>query len=202
MPNPSQKENQRLLSGCISGDRKASEAFVRRFSPLVYKYVQHTLIVSQVPFNEEDIADLHNTVFLQLFDRKCKKLRQYKGKNGCNIASWIRLVTARSVLNHIRQKGSDVLTFRKNRIPIEVVSDLKSDDTEPGSCMEEDEQERLIRSGIRNLAARDRLFVRLHFENGLSLQEVADIMHLSVQHIHVIKHRAIQRLKSLVISGI
>ena len=201
MTNPSQEEGLRLLSGCISGDGETSEAFVRRFSPLVYKYIQHTLIVRQVPFNEEDIEDFHNTVFLQLFDRRCRKLRQYEGKNGCSIASWIRLVTARSVLNHTRKKGPDAMALRKKRIPIEVVSDLKGDDTEPRACMEEDKQERLLRRGIKNLPARDRLFIKLHFENGLPVKEVAELMQLSVQHMHVVKHRAIQRLKSFVASA-
>jgi len=78
--------------------------FVRQFSDLVYKSIQATLLVTQVRFNKQDLEDMHNTVFLQLFEDKCKKLRQFEGRNGCSLASWIKLVAGRIVLNYVRKK--------------------------------------------------------------------------------------------------
>ena len=181
----SHEEVQRLLSKCISGDRKSSEIFVRQFSGLIYKSIQHTLITRQVPFNRQDLEDLHNTVFLQLFENRCKKLRQYEGRNGCSLASWIRIVTVRIVLNHLRKKGLDALVNQKKRIPLEDLPELKGTGMEPLSMMERAEQERLIQDGIRKLSPRDRLFMRLHFEMGLSLEEVAETMKFSIENAYL-----------------
>jgi hypothetical protein len=74
--NDSFEENRELLSKCFSGDRKSSENFIRRFSSLVYKSVQYTLMAKQVPFNKQDLEDLHHSVFLKLFERGFAKLRQ------------------------------------------------------------------------------------------------------------------------------
>ncbi len=81
---PSQTEDKELLSLCLAGDREASEIFVQRFSSLVYWAVQNILVIKHIRFTEDDLHDLHNNVFLQLFEKQYKKLRQYRGDKGCS----------------------------------------------------------------------------------------------------------------------
>jgi len=201
MTSSSLAQDLQLLSRCFTGDQKASARVVRRFSGLIYHSVQHTLLVKNIAFIRQDVEDLHNTVFLQLFENNCKKLRQYRGKNGCSLATWIKVVTVRIVLNHIRKKGFDAMSGRKNQMAFDDLPDLKANTPEGWTLIERSEQKRLIQDGIRTLSPRDRLFVKLHFDRGLPEAEVAEIMQLSVQNIYTVKHRAIQRLKSHVTSA-
>jgi RNA polymerase sigma factor (sigma-70 family) len=195
------KEDRELLSKCASGDRKASETLVRRFSDLVYGSIQYTLMAKHVPFNRQDLEDLHNTVFLRLFEQGCKKLRQYQGKNGCSLASWIRMIAVRTVLDHLRKKGVDAMVWQKRRIPLEELPELKADEVEFGAQIEQAEQGRLLQDGMQRLPSRDRLFIKLHFDHELPVAEVAEAMHLSIGNAYTVKHRAIQRLKSHVASA-
>ncbi|MCK4486074.1 MAG: sigma-70 family RNA polymerase sigma factor [Desulfobacterales bacterium] len=199
--NRSFEEDRQLLSKCFSGDRKASETLIRRFSDLVYRSVQYTLIAKHVSFNRQDLEDLHNTVFLRLFEQGCKRLRQYKGKNGCSLASWIRMIAVRTVLDHLRKKGVDAMAWQKKRVPLEELPELKADEIEFGANMEKPEQERLLQDGMQRLPPRDRLFMKLHYSQELSVAEVAEAMQVSVGTAYTLKHRAIQRLKSHVASA-
>jgi RNA polymerase sigma factor (sigma-70 family) len=196
----SPEEDRQLLSRCIAGDRRSYDTFVKRFSNLIYQSIRNTLIIKEISFTNQDLEDLHNTAFLQLFEGRLKKLRQYKGKNGCSLASWIRLVTIRIVLNQLRKKGVDGISWKIKQIRLEDLYDLREDDKNAWALLEGSEQERLLQEGIRNLYPRDRLFMKLHFERELSIQEVAKTMGLSVQNIYTVKNRTIQRLKSHVIS--
>jgi RNA polymerase sigma-70 factor (ECF subfamily) len=198
--NHSPEEDRQLLSKCIAGDKSAYDAFVKRFSGLIYRYIQNILITKEVSFSRQDLEDMHNTVFLHLFEGRLKKLRQYQGKNGCSLASWIRLVTVRIVLNQTRRKGVDGISWKKKQVRLEDLSDLKEDDKGAWDLLERSEREKLLQDGIRNLYPRDRLFMKLHFERELSIQEVAKTMGLSVQNAYTVKNRTIQRLKSHVIS--
>jgi len=198
--NPYHDEDRQLISRCISGDRKASETLVRQLSDIVYQSVQGALLARHVPYNSQDLEDLHNTVFMQLFEEGCKKLSQYHGRNGCSLVSWIKLVTVRIVLNHLRKKGMDAIGWRNRRIPLEDLPELSSGDSEHWTSMEKAERERLLQDGLQNLSPRDRLFIKLHFENGLPVEKVATAMQISVQNIYMVKHRAIKRLKSYVMS--
>jgi len=202
MPDDERKiariRERQLLARCIAGDRQASDAFVRQYSDMVYRTVQYTLLNRNVRFSPMDLEDLHNTVFISLFDKQCHKLKQFKGKNGCSVATWIRIIVVRLVLNSIRRKGVDSLAGQVLRVPIENFSNLESDNTETWALMEKAEQERILQQGISNLAPRDRLFMNLHFKKGFSIKEIAASMQLSIDNVYTIKHRAIKRLKTLV----
>ena len=193
----SSHKDRRRLKKCIAGDKKACERFVREFSNLVYRSVRHTLLAKNVYFNQDDLEDLHNTVFLKLFEKQGQKLSQFKGKNGCGLGTWIRIIAVRIVLNHIRKKGLDSITGQKKRIPLEDIPELGLADSGMLAEIEKADKLQSIKDEIRKLPPRDRLFLLLHYENGYSLKEVAKTMKLSLNNAYTIKHRAIQKLKSI-----
>ena len=194
------EEDRQLISKCISGDRGSWETLVRRFSNLVYHTVRSTFLAKQAPFTRQDLEDLHNTVFLGLFEQGCAKLKLYQGRNGCTPASWIRIVTVRTVLNHLRKKGVDGPFWEKKKTPVEELSWLKGEEPGPLALLENAEQEKLIHEGVESLAPRDRLFMKLHIDQGLPVEEVAEALQISVQNAYVVKHRAVERLKTFLVS--
>jgi RNA polymerase sigma factor (sigma-70 family) len=193
-----QKKDQLMLSRCIAGDKKAREKFVRKFSDLIYRSIQHILTVKHIQFNYVDLEDLHNSVFLALFEKDCQKLVQYKGINGCSLATWIRIVTVRIILNQIRKKGIDSIAWKDKQIDLDALPELKSDNPQALMMMEREEQAQYLCEQIEKLPPRDRLFLTLHFLKGLSIKEIAEVMQLSVENAYTVKHRAIKRLKSRV----
>ena len=194
------EEDRQLLSRIFSGDKKALEIFVRQFSNLIYTSIQAAFLTRQITFNQQDLEDLHNAVFLQFFEQDCKKLRQYKGKNGCSLASWIKLVTIRIVLNHLRKKGLDAIGWKNKIISLDDLSELRGYDMNSWEIMERQEQESLLQNAINSLPPRDRLFAKLHFEKDLSIEEVAESLRLSMQNAYAVKHRIIKKLKSFLVS--
>ena len=189
-------EDRQLISKCLSSDRRAWEAMVRRFSNLVYQTARATFLAKQISFSRQDLEDLHNTVFLRLFEQGCARLRLYQGRNGCTLASWIRIVTVRTVLNYIRKKGVDEPLWEKKKTPIDELPWLRGEDKGPLALMERAEQEKLVHEGMESLAPRDRLFMKLHIDQGLPMEQVAEALQISVQNAHVVKHRAVEKLKS------
>ena len=190
--------DQDILAGCVSGNRHTREEFVKRFSNLIYSAVQYTLRVRDISYTQSDLEDLHNTVFVKFFDRRSKKLRQYKGKNGCSLSSWIRLITVRTVLDHLRKAHTDALTRKERVLSLDSLIDMKSETPEPWTLMNKEDQSRLIRDGLRSLLPRDQLFLKLHCLEGLSIRKVACILSISEGNAHSLKHRAIKRLKAKV----
>ena len=66
--------------------------------------------------------------------------------------------------------------------------------------MESAEQEKLVHEGMESLAPRDRLFMKLHIDQGLPVEEVAEALQISVQNAYVVKHRAVERLRFYLVS--
>ena len=184
-----------LLAGCISGNRITQETFVKQFSNLVYTSVQYILRVRNISYCRSDLEDLHNTIFVKLFERGCKKLRQYKGKNGCSLSSWIRLIAIRTVLDHLRKERTDALNWIGRVLSLEPFINIKSKTPEIWTLINKAQQFNLIREGLRSLLPRDRLFIKLHCLEGLSISEVAGMLRISEGNAYSLKHRAIKRLK-------
>lgn len=193
--------DRKLIAGCLAGKSDAMEAFIRRFSDPVYRAIQYAFRSRDIRYTKEDLEDLHNSVFLSLFEGRCKKLRQYKGKNGCSLHSWIRLITVRTVIDHLRKTFTDAVTRRKDRVSIEILDILKSYEQDPDDLLDTEGQLRLIRKEMKELLPRDRLFLILHFQEGLSIREIAGIMTLSEENAYSLKHRAIDRLRRRVFSN-
>ena len=187
--------DQALLAGCISGNRLTQETFVKQFSNLVYTSVQYILRVRIISYCRSDLEDLHNTIFVKLFERGCKKLRQYKGKNGCSLSSWIRLIAIRTVIDHIRKERTDALNWKEGALSLDPFINIKSKTPEIWTLTNKAQQFNLIREGLRSLLPRDRLFIKLHCLEGLSISEVAGMLRISEGNAYSLKHRAIKRLK-------
>jgi RNA polymerase sigma factor (sigma-70 family) len=188
------RADRRILQECIAGDREAQDAFVRRFSNLIYHAVQGALRARNLPCRKPDLEDLHNAVFVRLFEKRCRKLSQYQGKNGCTVSSWIRLIAVRTVLDTLRSARKDVLTRKEKIVALDSVVNVLSELPGQGVFLENAERSELVRKGLRTLPPRDRLFLKLHCEEGLSLREVARILKISESNAYSIKHRAIKRL--------
>jgi RNA polymerase sigma factor (sigma-70 family) len=190
-----------LIAGCVSGNRSALEGLVGRFSDPVYRSIQYVFKTKGIRYSKEDLEDLHNSAFLSIFEDRCRKLRQYKGKGGCSLATWIRLITVRMVIDQLRRKGFDAFGGRKKRLPGELLDSLKSAEPDLLDNMEKAEQWGLIRDRMKDLLSRDRLFLTLHYEEGLSISEVAMMMDISEENVRSIKHRVIERLKAGIFQG-
>jgi RNA polymerase sigma-70 factor, ECF subfamily len=196
---PSREEDCHLASRCASGEREALEALVNRFSKLIYHAVKQTLVLKRVPHTRQDLEDLHGSVFLQLLDKGCRKLGQYRGTNGCSLASWIRLIAVRTVLNHLRAQGMDSFSWGERRSAIEDLHDeMAAEGDDVSRNVEKEEELRMVKEGIHRLPTKEKLLMRLHIEKGLALEEIADVMHLNLQNAYTIKHRAVKRLKAWV----
>ncbi len=97
------EDEKDLLIGCFNGDRHAQGDFVTRFSDLVYHTVLNTLKAKAVDCQTQDVEDLHQTVFMRLLEKRCRRLRQFRGKNGCSLRSWVRMITVHAVIDHLTQ---------------------------------------------------------------------------------------------------
>ncbi len=191
-------ENEKaLLVGCCRGEREVQEAFIRRYSNLVYSTILHTYKAKGHVCPDQDVDDLHNTVFMRLLERRCRRLRQFKGKNGCSLASWVRMLSVRTVIDHLRQTR-DALSHPSQIDDDQALFHLQADIPEPWKLLDRRRQTDAIRRGMDALVPRDRLFLKLHCLEGLPLREVAGIMNVSENNAYSLKHRAIKRLKAAI----
>jgi RNA polymerase sigma factor (sigma-70 family) len=189
------EEEREILHECIY--EKQCERLTRQYWNLIYRTVEKTFIFKNAPLVREELEEVHQDVFVQLFDDDCRRLRQYKEDGGCNLAGWIILIANRTALNHLRGKDPHSIIGRQYLILFE---DMKQelDIKQEVNRLEARQKLLQIVDAAEKLPTLERLVFKLHYLYELSLPDVASYLKKEVGNIYTIKSRAIKRLKNLI----
>jgi RNA polymerase sigma-70 factor (ECF subfamily) len=168
---------------------------VQAYWNMVYFIVRRVLLNKRVPFCEHDLENLRNDVFVQLLDKKCKKLRQYKEERGQGLTAWIKLVSVHTTINYIERKDPASLGNQYARLPLEDIQKTIGYNTEKQL------DARLALNDIlkllKKLPARYQLVLKLHYFDGVPVEQVAEVIKLPVKRTYTVLHRAREKLKKV-----
>lgn len=193
-----------LLQGCIAGRRQAWNAFVERFTRYVYYLIRLTAKKHATEFGPEETADLHNDLFLALMEDDCRRLRAYRGENGCSVRSWVRIITIRRCLDALRK--------RRRLVSI----DARDDDEGPrGPILVDDGPDPLEAMLVQADAARreqledltaglsdsDRLLLEMIYVRKMSADAIAAVLRIKKGALYTRKTRLIKRLRKLAVDA-
>ena len=177
-----------LLQGCISGDKEKWNLFVHRYNKLIYHTIYKTLRSNNRSTSPDDVNDLFQEVFAALCADNRKKLRAFDPLKGVSLASWIRMITVRMTIDHLRRS--------KEHVSFDAMT------IEPS---QEGDQEELIdrqslaqlQALLGELPAKDKLLVELSYMRELPPEEVAQLLRISVGAFYTRKNRIIEKLKKM-----
>lgn len=191
------QDDFRLLTDCIDGKQEAWDEFVRCYSKLVYYSITKALRSHNCNLQHEDVEDIYNGLFLSLIENDYKKLRQFEGKRGCTLSSWIRLITIRHTIDFLRSQRKHISLDQEGDSTDPLIETVPDDNLPIEKQIEQSETERIFREAISELPSSDRLFMKLYYENELPPEEIAKIMHVSVNTIYSKKNRIREKIKKL-----
>lgn len=186
--------DRELLDACFDGSRVAREEFINRFSKLVYYSIHRAFRIKGLAPGREEVEDLFGDVFLSLFDSDFAKLRSFEGRNGCSLASWIRLIAGRKAVDHLRDRHREKADARPER---DSGYAGQSDDETPEERFLNREKERILAEAVTRLPPDDLLFLNLYYEEEHSPERIAEILGVSVGTVYSKKHRLLEKLKKL-----
>jgi RNA polymerase sigma-70 factor (ECF subfamily) len=150
-------EDHILIQRFLAGEEVAFERLVERYYQRIDRLAQQ---VVRHPMAAEDITQ-------ECFLRAYRALPRFRGD--ASLYSWLYRITINLCLNYLRRHALQVSTaqdFDASALPA----------ADPAVVLESQERERLIRSAIDTLPAHYRVAIILRDLEGLSYQEIADIL--------------------------
>ncbi len=189
---PLSDADQALLVGrCVDGDARAREEFLDRYGRLVYSVIARLVPRRTGDAHANVIEDLFGQAFAALFGDGARRLRQWDRK--CSLASWIRVVTASTVLDALRTIA------RQARFAHGDSADPDALPTHAPSALEAvvrvEDLGRLARA-LEQLAPGDRELVRMLFAENLAPGVVAERLGIAPGVLYTRKNRALERLRA------
>jgi RNA polymerase sigma-70 factor (ECF subfamily) len=179
--------DQQLVMGLKQGDDAAFRELVETRQGLVYNTV---LGLVQ---NAEDAEDVSQEVFIKVYE----SVAQFKGESA--FSTWLYRVAVTTALEFLRKKKRKkrfaFLTslFGEDQSPLHDPPDF----VHPGVQLDNREKAKVLFQAIKKLPENQRIAFTLHKVEGLSYQEVADVMPATVAAVESLIHRARQNLKKI-----
>lgn len=155
------------------------------FAPL---YERHAMAIYRYCFNQTWDADLANDLTAQVFIRAIERLHQYRPRSGATFRSWLFAIARNIVVDQWRR-------YRPTRPVESMLSGLVAEDPGPEELAVHRTQMDDVIQAIDRLPERYRAIVHLRLA-GLTAEEIASTLGISVSAMKSAQTRAYRRLRS------
>jgi RNA polymerase sigma factor (sigma-70 family) len=182
------EKEKTLIAGCLRSEKAAWDSFVLQYSNLVYHTIKKTLSLHHAEPHADLVEDLYQEFFLSLLRDDYKKLRQFRGTQGCSLASWLRLLTARLTIDFLRKQAPTAGGVAR------AMSHQSPDPAEP---LLNEQQESLLNQAIQTLSPRDRILLDLCYRQALGSEEIARLLRTSVNAVYTQKNRVLEKIREV-----
>jgi RNA polymerase sigma-70 factor (ECF subfamily) len=167
-----------------NGDRQAFTQLVDTYKNRVFNTI---LSVIQ---QQQDAEDLTQEVFIQVFN----SISTFRGE--AKLSSWIyKISIMKSYEFERKKKAQKRLNFFKNMVGLGTIQNEFSDFVHPGVELIKKEKAKHLFCALKKLPPNQRTVFTLIKIEGLSYQEVSEIMNKSVKSIEGLMIRAKKQLK-------
>lgn len=195
-PSPEQ-----LIEGCIKKDKRSWDIFVERYSKVVYWAIRDRLKRLGYNFEDEDINDIHQDVFIVLWAGD--KLAQLKERD--KVAGWLAMVAGNAAIDHFRR-------MKRQSPPnsISIYEEIYKNEDGGAGTLEEvlpskvpgpDREAQLsdareaLESAIKALKPKERIAIKLGLLHGMKHNEIADTLNIPLNTVSTTIARAKKYLK-------
>lgn len=162
-------DDAEILQGCLRGDKKAWDAFVDRYSRLVYWSIWKALGSSAAP----DKEDVCREVFQEFFRRILEPSRLEKLSRAQSLRKYLQVTAGHLVLERFRRAGA------LGRVEVSGLSDEADALTgNPGGEASLAERRRILESVLAALKPNERTCLEMHYLDGHTHREIAGLLGL------------------------
>lgn len=177
---PAAAEEEGLIARAARGDRDAFGRLYQRYFPRVYRHIRH---LNSEPELAEDLAAQTFLNALQAIDRF--ELR------GVPFLAWLLRIATNLTINHLKGERAN------GSAPLPPTLEAQDIDASPEeSCQTKVDGERLWQL-VRRLRRDQRQVIVMRFLDGLSYQDIAQVLGKSPGAVRVIQYRALANLRRL-----
>lgn len=174
--------DEKLVARTLAGDRNAFRMLVERHYNTVNRLCRSILR------SQEDAEDATQEVFLRVYEA----LGQFAGRGA--FGAWLRRLTVNHCLNR-RQSAAARASAQSYSLDLLAETLPASDENDPEETLLRQEERARIQSELEELPPSQRAALGLRLLEGLSYEEIAEILGVPVNSVRSWLHRGRARLR-------
>ncbi|GAB5542641.1 MAG: hypothetical protein SangKO_024010 [Sandaracinaceae bacterium] len=179
-----------LLTRMLLRNGTAWREFHRRYDRLIYRCIHK--VTSRFPgsITSEDVREIYAMFLLSLNKRNMHKLRTFDPERGNKLSSWVGMLATNCAWDYLRGVARQPQTTT-----LADAEQIGSIDDSPFEDVLEKERWAVVNEVLGTFSEKDRDFVRLYYVDGLTPEEIAEEMEISVKTVYSKKHKIRCRLQ-------
>ena len=146
-----------LIQKCLNEDKEYFGELIGRYKNLVYS------IILKMINNQDDVGDLAQEVFIKVYKNLHRYYPDYK------FSTWIIRITTNHVIDYRRKKQQDT-------VPLDSLENETAGGESPESAYIREEQLTIVNKSINKLPDMYKIPILLYHSEGLSYQEISEII--------------------------
>ncbi len=171
-----------IVARCRDGDREAFADLVRRYQSKVLT------LAARILNSRVEAEDIAQDIFVKVF----QSLRDFRGAS--QFSTWLYRITVNDCLNHIRRRARQQQTLSAREANDRGGASPASN---PQRALEQKERRALVQAKLQALSPEHRSILLLRDIEGLSYEEIGDVLQLESGTVKSRLHRARTELKAL-----
>jgi len=177
-----------FLDHCCVKDRESWEVFVSRYGIIIYHYIIRTLKRYGFVYQDDEVDDIFNNVFLELLNEDCKRLRDFRRKEEGSFLAYLRMICFRIIARYINERESFVASVNVGQITPEKGNSGGADSID---------LREIILILKENLPKRYIYLFKLIYEEGLDFDEIAELMNMKLKAVYQLKTQMIENIQRI-----
>ncbi|MFC1623930.1 RNA polymerase sigma factor [Candidatus Omnitrophota bacterium] len=169
---------QMLIERCIRREEKAWKEFIERFSGLLYYSARERLKRSGILFGQEDIEDIVQAVFLEIWEKG--RLGEVRERE--KISAWLSIMAQTRALNHMRRKKERLLHQEEFYKIDNIEAGAEPGRENPASEISMEKLERII----EGFSAKEKIIFKSSIIYGKTHREIAQFMNMPINTVSTI----------------
>lgn len=163
----------------LGGDKAEWDAFVDRFTPVIWAAAKGSIFAHAGSVNEEDVRELVQTVFVRLVARDFRLLRTYDSSRS-SLVTWITIIARSAAIDSLRRRRLPTIPIDDAAIDVPATPPVSTDGIE-------------LPKGL--LSPRQKLVLHLLCDRGMEASEIASFLGVDVQTVRSTVHKAVVKLR-------
>jgi len=176
-----------LIRGCTRYENAAWHELIRRYGQAMYAAITKQLAWSLPSHNGVEAEDILGKVFERLLERDCEVLRNLRDAGV--IRAYLCQIARTVTLDCLRQEPIE--------LPVPRPHELYAVTIDPYETIAIRENYRRLQRTLEKLPDRQRLFLKLRYEEELAYKEIAELTRTPINTVGTILHRARKAAKKL-----
>lgn len=187
------EDEMRLVRGLVAGETGCWREFSQRYARMLEACIGRVTTRFPGLVGPEDVREIYALFCLNLLANDRHRLRSFNPTKGMRLSSWFGLIAVHTAYDYLRNAR------RQPSGPcVDDLVDLAAQVPDTSEGCERREQAHQLARLLDELSARDREFMILYFDQGLSPEEVASKMGISIKTVYTKKHKIRSRLEELI----